>query len=135
MGRSGGETLLLLPLLLLQVEAAIAVYASLMRPESFPLLLETCFDEGERENVLHRLGLRVTEDGAVEVRERGVAATPCTRTSTRVPCCFAGRRCAPDSLAAACPHPQGTPQLPRAGAAWITRWGSAASPLWTAKCQ
>ena len=52
-----------------QVDAAVAVHGALLRAGSLPVLLDACFkDEAERENVLLRLGLRITEDGGVEVR-------------------------------------------------------------------
>ena len=57
-----------------QVEAAVALHESLLRPESFPVLLESCFDDGERENILHRLGLRLTDDGSLEVSAGSIVA-------------------------------------------------------------
>jgi hypothetical protein len=54
-----------------KVEAACALYPdALLHPSTFPVILADSFeDSGERENILHRLGLKVTADGKLEVEE------------------------------------------------------------------
>jgi hypothetical protein len=51
-----------------KVEAACALYPqSLLHPSTFAVILADSFeDQGERDNIAHRLGLRVTLDGAIE---------------------------------------------------------------------
>ena len=48
-----------------KVEAAIIMYRALMNPSSFPLVLDTFPDPADRENLCHRLDIRLDESGKV----------------------------------------------------------------------
>jgi hypothetical protein len=60
-----------------KVEAACALYPdALLHPSTFPVILADSFeDPGERDNIAHRLGLRVTADGNIEVAETVASKT------------------------------------------------------------
>lgn len=57
-----------------RLETAIALFPSLMSPQSFLVVLQAFDDPGERENILHRLGLRIGGSGQLE--QVGAPRTP-----------------------------------------------------------
>ena len=60
-----------------KVEAACALYPdALLHPSTFPVILGDSFeDPGERDNIAHRLGLRITADGNIEEAETVASKT------------------------------------------------------------
>jgi hypothetical protein len=54
-----------------KVEAACALYPdALLHPSTFAVILADSFeDPGDRDNIAHRLGLRIAADGTIEVQE------------------------------------------------------------------
>jgi hypothetical protein len=47
------------------LEAAIVLYGALINRDSFPMLLQTFEDETDRENICHRLGIKVDDTGSI----------------------------------------------------------------------
>jgi hypothetical protein len=60
-----------------KVEAACALYPdSLLHPSTFAVILRDSFDDaGDRDNICHRLGLRITDDGSIERQETVASKT------------------------------------------------------------
>lgn len=61
------------------MEAAVIVYGSLMNKDSFPLVLSCFPDPADRENVCHRLGIRIDDTGRVVATTRAAAAAAAAR--------------------------------------------------------
>lgn len=56
------------------VEAAVLLYDSILNPEAFPLVLMGLPHPGDRDNVCHRLGIRINASGEVEELQAGNSA-------------------------------------------------------------
>lgn len=48
-----------------QIEAAVLLYSRVLNPDSFHLVLACFEDLGDRDNIMHRLGVVVQADGSV----------------------------------------------------------------------
>jgi hypothetical protein len=58
-----------------KVDAAVALFPTLMSTQSFAVILNTCFEDREdRNNIAHRLGITVSDSGKVTVLPRSLAA-------------------------------------------------------------